>query len=252
MGNIPIKNEQEIKALRESGKILAETLELVCSKAKPGIATIELDQIAEKNISKYGARPGFKGFHGYPFTICSAVDEIIVHGFPNKNQILKEGDLFTVDCGVVKDGMNTDAARSIGIGKINQQKQNLINTAKFALEQGIAQAMPGNHVGDISKVIGEIIKDNGFYVIHELTGHGLGKTLHEEPIIPNYWDGKGPQLKAGMVLAIEPIFSAGTHKMKTLEDGWTIVTADNSCSVQQENTILITPDGPVIITQEKS
>lgn len=246
---IIIKSAEEIELMKQSGKILAEALRTVCEAAKPGVSTKELDQIAENLIRERGGTPAFKGYNGFPATICSAIDEVIVHGIPSANQILKEGDLFTVDCGVNYKGLITDAARSIGIGQISKVKQDLIKTAKIALSKGIDAAQPGNHVGDISKAIDEVIKAAGFKVIYDLTGHGLGHSLHEAPVITNFWTGnKGPELKPGMTIAIEPIFSTGTHHMITLEDDWTIATDDNSCSVQEENTILISKNGPVILS----
>jgi len=237
--------------MRKSGQILAEALDEVVKHAKAGISTWELDQIAEDLIRRRGGIPGFKGYHGFPATICSAVDEIIVHGIPSKNQVLKNGDLFTVDCGVIYKGMNSDAARSVGIGEISSEKSKLIKTAYEALSRGTDMAKPGNHVSEISKVIGETIDRAGFKVIHNLTGHGIGHTLHEDPMVLNYWDGsRGPILKPGMAIAIEPIFSVSTHEMVTLDDNWTIVTDDNSCSVQVENTILITENGNEILTTQ--
>ncbi len=245
-----IKNQEQIKVMREGGKILAETLNLVTSKAKPGISTFELDSIAEQYIISKGAIPSFKGYQGFPATTCMAVNEVIVHGIPRKDIILKEGDIFTVDCGVLYKGLHTDAARSIGIGKIDKQKQLLIDTAKEALNNAISIAKPGLKINELGKIIQETIEKNGFYVIFDLTGHGIGKDLHEEPTILNYWDKKATsKLKEGMTIAIEPIFSAGSHDMITLDDGWTIVTSDSSYSVQQENTILITKSGNEILTE---
>lgn len=246
---IIIKTEAEQNHMRKSGQILAEALDEVCKQAKAGISTWELDKIAEDLIRQRGGIPGFKGYHGFPATICSALNEIIVHGIPSKTQILKEGDLFTVDCGVIYKGMNSDAARSIGIGKISDEKSRLIKTANEALAKGTEMAKPGNHVGQISKAIAETIEKAGFKVIHNLTGHGIGHSLHEDPMILNYWDGRpGPILKPGMAIAIEPIFSVSTHEMITLKDNWTIVTDDGSCSVQAENTVLITQNGNEILT----
>jgi len=246
---IIIKTEDEIDLMRKGGQILAETLDEVCKYAKAGISTWELDQIAENLIRQRGATPGFKGYHGFPATICTAINDTIVHGIPTKQQILKEGDLFTVDCGVTYKKMNTDAARSVGIGQISSEKSRLIKTAYEALSRGTDAAQPGNHIGDISKAIAETIEKAGFKVIHNLTGHGVGHSLHEDPMIPNYWDGqRGALLKPGMTIAIEPIFSVSTHEMITLNDNWTIVTDDGSCSVQAENTVLICKNGNEILT----
>ena len=237
--------------MRKAGHILAEVLELMLEKAQPGISTAELDRIAEDLIIQKGGTPGFKGYHGFPFTLCTAVDEIIVHGFPSASQILKEGDLFTVDCGVIYKGFYSDAARSKIIGKRTLPvKERLLSTAKKALAKATELATPGRDINEIGSAIGEIIEKAGFHVIHDLTGHGIGRSLHEDPIVLNFDDGKpGPTLSPGMTIAIEPIFSAGTSEMKTLKDGWTIVTADGSPSVQIENTILITPTGNEVLTQ---
>lgn len=248
---ISIKTPEEIELMRHSGAILSEVLETVCSHAKAGVSTYELDQIAEELIKSKGAKPAFKGFHGFPGTICPAINEVIVHGIPNKDHILQEGDIFTVDCGVNYKGFNTDAARTIGIGEVSKEKEKLMKVAKEALSKGTDMAKPGNRVGDISQIIEETIKKHGFHIIYELTGHGIGRELHEEPVILNYFDGNpGPVLKPGMTIAIEPIFAVSTSKMITLDDDWTIITADKSASVQEENTILITESGNEILTNQ--
>ena len=245
-----IKTPKQIKAMRESAKILAHTLNVVTEAAVPGVSTWELDQLAEKTIIKHGGIPGFKGYSGFPGTICPATNEIVVHGIPRKDWILQEGDIFTVDCGVIYEKMNSDAARSIGIGQnIPPERIRLIQTAKKALKKGIEAAVPGNHVGDISRAIEKIIDKAGYYVVEDLTGHGIGETLHEKPYVYNYFAEKGMKLQAGMTLAIEPIFGVGTGDIITLEDDWTIVTADGSDSVQQEETILITENGAEILTK---
>lgn len=247
---IPIKTEAEIEAMRVSGKILAEVLEKCCNLARPGISTLELDQIAEEFIREKGGIPAFKGYHGFPCTLCTSVNEAIVHAIPKKNQILNNGDLLTIDCGVIFDGMYTDAARSIGIGEISYEKRKLIEVANRALYAAIDLCKPGVHLGEISRKIQEIVENAGFHIVHELTGHGIGKELHEEPIVLNYYDGNpGPILKEGMTIAIEPIFSVGTSKMKTLNDNWTLITVDYSTAVQAENTILITKNGAEILTE---
>ena len=249
---IPIKTKEEIQAMREGGQILGYVLEETLKIAKPGISTLELDIFAENLIKEKGGKPAFKDYQGFPATLCTAIDEVIVHGIPNKDKILQEGDLLTIDCGVIWKKMYTDAARSIGIGQVSPEKQKLLDVSKEVLNEGIKLAQPGNHLNFIGKKIQEIVEKAGFYIIYDLTGHGIGKELHEKPVVLNYWEGQaGPILKTGMTLAIEPIFSAGTHKMKTLDDNWTIVTDDKSISVQEENTILITQNGPEILTKIK-
>lgn len=246
---ISIKTPEEIQTMREGGRILAETLEETLKMAKPGISTYELDQFAENFIRQKGAIPGFKGYRHFPATLCTCLNEKIVHSIPRKNEIIKEGDLLTIDCGIKYKGLYTDAARSIGIGNISPLKKNLIKTAYLALDEAIKVIKPGVHLGEICKTIQRVIEKEGFCVVKDLTGHGLGKNLHEPPEIMNFWDGKpGPELKEGMTLAIEPIFAATTGRMTTLSDNWTLVTEDGSCAVQVENTVVITKDGVEILT----
>ena len=248
---ISIKTDKEIAIMREGGKFLAEVLAKTLEKAVPGVSTYELDQFAENFIKQKGPIPSFKGYHGFPGTLCTCINEVIVHGIPKKNAILQEGDLFTIDCGILYKGLHTDAARTKEIGKVSKEKSKLLKTAKIALTKAIDMSKPGNHVGDISKIIQETVESAGFHIIKDLTGHGIGKKLHEPPQILNHWDGSpGPMLKTGMTLAIEPISSTGTSKMKTLKDKWTLVTTDGSCAVQVENTILITPRGAEILTSQ--
>lgn len=247
---IIIKNEKEIQAMREGGKILAEVLVKTCEKAVPGVSTLELDHFAENFIREKGGIPGFKNYKGFPNTLCTCINEKIVHGIPQKDEILIEGDLFTVDCGVIYKGMNTDAARTVAVGEISAEKQKLLETAKETLAIAINTAKPGVHLNEIGKSIQKTVEKAGYHIIHDLTGHGIGKSLHEDPIILNYWDGNpGPLLEPGMTLAIEPIFAIGTSQMRTLRDKWTLVTEDNSCSIQVENTILITQNGNEVLTK---
>ncbi|MCK9186184.1 type I methionyl aminopeptidase [Candidatus Gracilibacteria bacterium] len=247
--NIPIKTPEEIDAMREGGKVLAQTLDEVLKHIEIGVSTLELDKIAEEFILSKGMIPGFKGIYGFPKTLCVALNEVVVHGIPRADEILKDGDLLTIDCGVLHKGLYTDAARSKVVGNASKEKIRLIKTAKLALDRAIMMAKPGNHVSEISIVIEKTVEDAGFKVVHDLTGHGVGRKLHEEPTILNYWDGtKGPILKPGMTIAIEPIFSVSASEIITLKDNWTIVTKDRSCAVQEENTILITESGNEILT----
>jgi len=247
---ITIKTAEEIETMRKAGKILAQVLEEVCNKAKEGISTLELDKFAEELIIKLGGKPAFKGFQNYPATLCTAIDNVVVHGIPRADEYLKEGDLFTADCGVLVDGLYTDAARTIGIGTISPLKKRLIETAKEAFYKGVDAAKPGKKVNNISKAIEDTINAANFKVIYDLTGHGIGRNLHEDPLVLNYYDGnRRALLKPGMTIAIEPIFSVSTHGLKTLSDGWTIVTDDDSLAVQYENTVLITQAGTEILTE---
>ncbi|MFA6917262.1 MAG: type I methionyl aminopeptidase [Candidatus Gracilibacteria bacterium] len=246
---IIIKTPEEIELMRKGGKILAEVLEETCKLAKPGISTLELDKFAEKFIKDRGGIPSFKGYHGFPGTLCTSINEEIVHGIPKKDRILQEGDLLTIDCGVTFDGLITDAARSIGIGTISKEKEKLIKTAYLALSKAIDIIKPGIHIGAIGRTVQRVIEKAGFHVIRDLTGHGVGKFLHEAPTILNYYEGiPGATLEPGMTLAIEPIFSAGTSRLRTMSDKWTLATIDNSCAVQAENTIVVNSSGCEILT----
>lgn len=246
---IIIKTQKEIESMRRGGKILAEVLEKTCEMAVPGISTLELDGFAEKFITEHKGLPSFKGYRGFPATLCTSINEEIVHGIPKKDRILKEGDLLTIDCGVTFEGLITDAARSIGIGAISKERERLIKTAHQTLSQAIDIIKPGIHVGKISRTIQDVIEKAGFHIIRDLTGHGVGRSLHESPVILNYYNGvPGAILEPGMTLAIEPIFSIGTSRMRTLSDKWTISTIDNSCAVQAENTVLVTAQGYEILT----
>ncbi|MBI4975314.1 type I methionyl aminopeptidase [Candidatus Peregrinibacteria bacterium] len=247
---ITIKTEEEILYMKIGGKILAEVLQEILKRAREGVSTYELDIFAEEFIRDKGGIPAFKGYHGFPATLCTAINEVIVHGIPKKDEFLKNGDLLTIDSGVIYKDLYTDAARSIGIGEISKEKERLLKTAKMALSRATDIAKPNTHLNEIGKIIEATVKKEGFHVIHNLTGHGVGRKLHEEPIVLNYWEGKsGPLLQPGMTLAIEPIFSAGTSEMETLKDNWTIVTVDRSTAVQEENTILITESGNEILTE---
>jgi len=247
---IQIRTEKEISIMKEGGKILSETLKLVIQNAKPGISTKQLDDIAEKYIISKGAKPGFKGYQGFPATLCVAINNAVVHGIPNKNEYLKEGDLFTIDCGVLYKGLYTDAARSIGIGKIDKEKENLIKVAKEALKAGIGIVKPGVKVNEIGRAIQNIVEKNNYKIIYDLTGHGVGKNLHESPTIFNYYHKKASQiLKEGMTLAIEPIFSVSTNYFIEAKDGWTLITKDGSIAIQEEETILVTKNGSEIISK---
>ncbi len=247
-----IKTPKEIDSMRKGGKILAETLDFVCSMAKPGISTFELDKMAEEFIRSKKAIPAFKGFHGFPATLCTCVNDVIVHGIPKQNEILKEGDILKIDCGVIFDGLYTDSARAITIGEGSDEKNRLIKTAKLALKRAISIVKAGTKTSEIGKIIEDTVEKEGFKIIYDLTGHGVGKTLHEPPVVFNYYNKKEDQtLKAGMTIAIEPIFSVSTHKMQTERDKWTITTVDGSDAVQVEHTILVKENGAEILTPSK-
>jgi len=255
---ISIKTSEEIKIMRQAGRILAQVMKKVARQVKPGISTFELDEMAEKLIKNFGAEPAFKGYQpdtvynqkGYPATLCTSINNEVVHGIPSPNRFLKEGDIIGLDCGVKFQDYYADMAITLPVGKINSEARRLILVTKKALGLAIKKIKPGIHLGDISSTIQSYVEKNGFSVVRELSGHGIGKNLHEEPTILNF--GKpntGPILKEGMTLAIEPMINVGDWKVKTLDDGWTIVTADNSLSAHFEHTILVTSRGAEILTQ---
>ena len=243
-----IKNNQEIDLMRKAGKIVAETLLLVEEKVRPGITTAELDRIAEEFITKHGAKPSFKGLYGFPASLCISVNEQVVHGIPG-GYVLKDGDIISVDCGANINGFHGDAARTFGVGNISEEANKLINVTKESFFKGIEYAKVGNRLTDISHGIQSYVEASGFSVVRDFVGHGIGRVVHEDPEVPNYGrPGRGPKLVEGMALAIEPMVNVGSYKVKTLKDNWTVVTSDGSLSAHYENTIVILPDGPEILT----
>ena len=245
---IIIKNNDEIALMKKAGRIVGETLLLLEKEVKPGITTADLDRIAEEFITKHGAKPSFKGLYGFPSSLCISVNEQVIHGFPGA-YVLKEGDIVSIDCGAFYDGFHGDAARTFQVGNISVDAQKLIDITRESFFQGIKFAKEGNKLTDISYGIQSYVEAAGFSVVRDFVGHGIGRKVHEEPNVPNFGkSGRGPKLVEGMVLAIEPMVNAGTHKVKTLKDGWTVVTADSSLSAHYENTVAILSDGPEILT----
>ena len=249
---IYIKTPAEIEKMRKSCRIIGELLDALETIIRPGISTLEIDKFAEDFIGSRGGKPSFKGYRvdglpPFPGSICASVNEQIVHGIPNAKKILQDGDIIGIDVGVVLDGYNGDAARTYKVGKISAEAEELLQVTKEALERGISAAIPGNRVGDISYEIGSFVAFRGYYVADNLTGHGVGRNLHEEPQIPNTGKpGRGPRLSAGMTLAIEPMVNIGTNRV--LENGWEFKVADNSLSAHFEHTILVTDNKPEILT----
>ncbi len=240
-----IATDSEIQVMREGGKILQAAHEAVRVAAEPGISLIELDTIAEKVIRDAGAEPGFKGFHGFPATLCTMINSEVVHGIPDR-RTLKEGDLLSVDCGVIWKGLNTDAAFSVVVGGNMKSpgRSKFSECVRRALLAGCEQAKAGNHIGDIGHAIEVVVKAGGYAVCREYTGHGVGRELHEEPSIFNYGKpGTGPKLEAGQTIAIEPIIAMGNPKTKVLKDGWTVVTLDGKDACQWEHCGVVTEDG---------
>ena len=245
---VTVKSETEIELMKKAGKILAETLKLIENNIKPGITTKMLDKLVFDYIKKNNAQPSFKGYSGYPASICTSVNEEIVHGIPGKRR-LNEGDIVGIDIGVCLAGYHADAARTYGVGKISGEAQHLIDVTKESFFKGVERAREGARLGDISSEIQKFVEESGYSVVRELVGHGIGSSLHEEPDVPNFGvPGKGLRLQAGMTLAIEPMVNLGTYKMEVLDDDWTCVTADRKLSAHYENTIVITKDGCEIIT----
>jgi methionyl aminopeptidase len=250
---IIIKTKKEIDLIRESCKIVAETLQLLKSKIAPGVTTLELDQIAEDYITSNGAVPAVKGYSqgsapGFPGSVCTSIDEAVVHGIPS-GRILVEGEIVSLDVGVLKNGYYGDAALSVAVGDVLEEKRNLMDVTEKSLYKGIEQAKRGNKIHDISASVQQYVEDNGFSVVRSLCGHGVGKYVHEEPSIPNYGkNGTGLTIRDGMTLAIEPMVNAGGFDVVTSSDGWTVLTADGSPSAHFEHTILINGDSPEILT----
>ena len=254
---ISIKSEKEIKLMEDVCKIVAKFYEELEKEVKPGISTYELDQKAEKIMRGLGAipaqigyDPGIRGIPPYRHATCISVNDEVIHGIPIKNKILKEGDLVSVDTVALKNGFNGDAARTFIVGgKTSKDAQRLVDVTKAAFFEGIKYAKPGNRIGDISHAIGEFVRENGYSVVREFEGHGIGREMHEAPGIPNFGKaGRGPRIEKGMTLAIEPMVIQGKPNILELEDGWTIVTEDGSLSAHYENTILITENEPKILT----
>ena len=247
---IMLKTEQEIAKMRRSGEMLRQVHEHLRPLVVAGASTMDLEIAANEKIDSFGAKAAFKGYHGFPAALCTSLNEQVVHGMPNKKTILKDGDILSIDCGVVVDGFYSDAAVTYAIGKPSPKIQKLLEVTEASLYAAIEKAVPGGRLFDISAAVQTMCEAQGFGVVREFVGHGIGKAMHEDPQVPNYGDpGKGPRLKAGMVLAIEPMINAGKAEVKVLKDGWTAVTVDGSYSAHFEHTVAITKDGPVILTR---
>jgi methionyl aminopeptidase len=233
-----------------AGRIVAETLALVASHVRPGVSTGELDQLAEDFIRSHpGARPSFKGLYDFPKSLCTSINDEIVHGIPSHRRVLEPGDIVSVDCGVCIEGLHADAAVTVPVGEVGEDVQRLLRVTRDALEAGIAQAVLGNHVGDIGHAVQEVAEAAGFSVVRELVGHGIGSSFHEEPQVPNYGKPKrGVRLVKGMTIAIEPMINLGRPEIQTMDDKWTVVTVDGSLSAHFEHTVVIEPGGPRVIT----
>jgi len=243
-----LKQREQIAAMRAAGKIVADTLALVAEAVRPGVTTAELDEIAERYIRNAGATPAYKGYRGFPATICASINEEVVHGIPGPRR-LQEGDIISIDVGARYRGYYGDATITVPVGQIDPEAQRLLDVCRESLEIGIAQARAGHRLTDISAAIQQHVERNGFSVIRDLYGHGIGRKLHEDPLLPHYGKpGQGPVLRPGLVLTIEPMISAGAPEWRTLDDQWTVVTLDGSLAAQFEHTVAITDNGPEILT----
>jgi len=247
---ITLKSRYEVEKIRFSCGIVAEVLNHLGEVVAPGATTLDLEKIAEELIRKKKVKPAFKGYHGYPCCLCTSINEEVVHGIPSSKRVLKSGDIVGVDVGVIHDGYYGDAAKTFAVGVVSPEVQMLLTVTEESLYKGIEQAVDGNRLSDISHAIQRHAEAAGYSAVRDFVGHGIGRMLHEEPQVPNYGPpGKGPKLKSGMVLALEPMINQGRYEVEVLEDGWTAVTADRKLSAHFEHTIVVTEDGPVILSR---
>jgi len=241
---IYLKNAQQLDCMRRSGALLYDVLCRLREAIKPGMSTAELDVYAEQLIRKHKAIPSFLDYQGYPASICASINDEVVHGIPSETAILKEGDILSVDCGLILDGWQSDSAFTVGVGKISAENQKLIDVTEESFFKGIRKAIAGNHIGDIGHAVQSYAESFGYGVVRDLTGHGIGRNMHEDPSVPNFGrPGHGTRLRAGMTLAIEPMIAMGDYHVAELEDGWTIVTEDGSFCSHYEHTIAINEKG---------
>lgn len=249
---IVCKSQQELDKMRRSGRIVRQVLEMLRDTVAPGMSTMDLERAAEDKIQELGAKPAFKGYHDYPCVLCTSVNQEVVHGIPSVKRVLKAGDIVSIDCGVMLDGYYGDSAITVPVGgaaAIDPKVQRLLEVTEASLQRAIEQAKIGNTIGDIGAAVQQLVEANGFSVVREFVGHGIGTKLHEDPQVPNYGTkGSGSRLREGMVLAIEPMVNAGKFGVKVMEDNWTAVTEDGSYSAHFEHCVAITKDGPMILT----
>ena len=247
---IALKTAGEIEKMRRSGVILRQVHQAVGAAVKPGATTMDLERVAEAKIKELGAKAAFKGYNDYPACLCTSVNNEVIHGIPSAKRVLQEGDIVSVDCGVILDGYYSDAAETYAVGQLSAETRKLLDVTKASLERAIAAVHVGGTVGDIGATVQEICEGEGYGVVRDFVGHGIGKSMHEDPQVPNFGRrGKGTKLKAGMVLAIEPMINAGSADVKVLQDGWTAVTVDGSMSAHFEHTVAVTKDGPLVLTR---
>jgi methionyl aminopeptidase len=247
--SISIKTEKEITLMRESGRILAKVMEELTQMVRPGISTLDIDKKCAEIIKEYHCTPSFLNYNGYPASVCISVNSEVVHGIPKKSRILQEGDIVSLDCGVIYQGFHSDAARTVAVGEISEEAKRLIEVTEKSFYEGIKYAKEGHHLHEISEAIQTYVESFGYSVVRDLVGHGIGRNLHEEPQIPNFRQKRrGPKLAAGMTLAIEPMVNVGRYDVYWEDDDWTVVTADGSLSAHYENTVLITNGEPELLT----
>jgi methionyl aminopeptidase len=247
---IVLKSPREIELMRTANQHVADLLELMAQAVKPGVSTWDLDQIARAEIKARGIKSAFLGYHGFPATICASLNEVIVHGIPRKDVIFKEGDAIGLDIGLICEGYVGDAARTIPVGQVSDETTRLLDVTKECLERAIAVCTTEHRLSDIGKVVQEHAEANGYSVVREFVGHGIGTQMHEDPQVPNYYSGPKPRLVAGMVIAIEPMVNQGTHEVEVLEDGWTAVTKDRKLSAHFEHSIAITDGAPIVLSRK--
>jgi methionyl aminopeptidase len=246
---IVCRSAAELEQMREAGRVVADVLTQLAAMVAPGLTTADLDELAEKRIRQAGAVPAFKGYHGYPATICASVNEEVIHGIPSGRRVLNEGDVISIDVGASLDGYYGDSAITLPVGQVSEQAATLLRVTEEALYKAIERVKVGGRISDIGHAVQQHVEAYGFSVVREFVGHGIGQRMHEEPQVPNYGEpGRGPRLAEGMVLAIEPMVNAGKAAVKVLADGWTAVTRDSSLSAHFEHTVAVTADGPWILT----
>jgi len=250
VGQVEIKTRDEIAVMRDAGRIVCEILDELEKMVAPGVTTWELDQVAEGLIHKKGAKPAFKGYLGFPSSLCASINFEVVHGIPSKKRKLVPGDLMKLDFGVVYRGYYGDSARTVPVGAVSAEARALIDATRQSLNEAISTVVSGNRIGDIGHAVQSFVEPKGFTVVRDFVGHGIGKKLHEQPQVPNFGEpGTGMRLRPGMVLAIEPMVNAGTHKVEILEDDWTAVTLDRKLSAHFEHTVVVTENGPEVLTR---
>jgi methionyl aminopeptidase len=246
------KSQKEIDKMRASGQLVGRVLQELRAMVAPGITTLEVDRAAEKMIRDGGALPTFKGYNGFPFSICASVNEQVVHGFPSQYE-LKEGDIFSIDVGATLDGFVGDTATTVPVGRVSEDRLRLMRVTEECLQLGIEQCRAGNHLGDIGFAVQSYAEAEGYSIVRDYVGHGIGRQMHEDPQIPNYGKpGKGPKIKKGYVFALEPMVNMGSLHTRTLKDGWTVVTVDGQPSAHFEHTVAITDEGPEVLTRVRS